>query len=85
MLPDSKRMLPLTVKCTVYKLHLRNLVFQKEIQLLLHQFQTAKPHRFVNGGQTIAAGKRTAAAALIIHDPIFKAGHIRIVKWDLVH
>ena len=61
------------VKGSVHKFHLRNPVFQKIIQLLLHQFQLAETDRFVHGRQTVAAGKRTAPAAFIINDSVFKA------------
>ena len=73
-----------TRAATIEKL-VQTLPFQKEIQLLFHQRKAPEPHRLVDGGQAVAAGKGTAAAALIINDPVFKACHILIIKWDLIH
>ena len=85
MLPDPQGMLPPAVKGPVHEFYLGDLPFQKEIQLLFHQRKAPEPHRLVDGGQAVAAGKGTAAAALIINDPVFKACHILIIKWDLIY
>ena len=85
MLPNPQGMLSPAVKGPVHEFYLGDLPFQKEIQLLFHQGKAPEPHRLINGGQAVAAGKGAAAAALIINDPVFKAGHILIIKGDLIH
>ena len=71
ILPDSQGMAPFAVEGPVYKFYLRHLMVQEEIQLPLYQLQAAKPHRPVNGRQTIATSIRAASAALIVENPVF--------------
>ena len=72
--PDFHGMGMAAVKGTVHKLDLRYLFVQEKLKLLLDQFHIPKTHRFVNGGQTIAAPVRAAAAGFVIDDAILKIG-----------
>lgn len=54
-----------------------------KLQLLLHQIKTAETDPFVNRRQTITAPERTASAALIINDLIFKSVQVIIQKRKL--
>ena len=81
--PDFHRVLMITVKGSVNKFHLRNLLIKEKLQLLLHQCQISQAYPFVNRGQTVTAPKRTSAAGFIINDPIGKILHILIKKRDL--
>ena len=73
MLPDCHGMTLFRVKGPVHKLDLRHSFFQKKIQLRQNQLKIPETHRLINGGQTIATGKRAAAAALIIDNTVLKA------------
>ena len=81
--PDFHCVLMITVKGSVNKFHLRNLLIKEKLQLLLHQCQISQAYPFVNRGQTVTAPKRTSAAGFIINDPIGKILHILIKKRDL--
>ena len=83
ILPDFHRMLMITVKGSVNKFHLRNLVVEEKLQFLLYQRQISQAYPFVNRGQTVTAPKRTSSAGFIINDPIGKILHILIKKRDL--
>ena len=61
MLPDCHGMTLFRVKGPVHKLDLRHSFFQKKIQLRQNQLKIPETHRLINGGQTIATGKRAAA------------------------
>lgn len=76
--PDFHCVLMITVKGSVNKFHLRNLLIKEKLQLLLHQCQISQAYLFVNRGQTVTAPKRTSAAGFIINDPIGKILHILI-------
>ena len=84
ILPDSHGMAFFTVKSPVHKFNLGHLIFQKKIQFLFYQLQVPEPHRLVNRGQAVAAGKRAASAALIIEDSVFKLLQILIDKRNLI-
>ena len=81
--PDFHRMLMITVKGSVNKFHLRNLVVEEKLKFLLYQRQISQAYPFVNRGQTVTAPKRTSAAGFIINDPIGKILHILIKKRNL--
>ena len=72
--PDFHGMGMAAVKGAVHKLDLRHLFVQEKLKLLLDQFHIPKTHRFINGGQTIAAPVRAAAAGFVIDDAILKIG-----------
>ena len=74
--PDFHGMGMAAVKGAVHKLDLRHLFVQEKLKLLLDQFHIPKTHRFVNGGQTIAAPVRAAAAGFVIDDAILKIGDL---------
>ena len=76
-------MIPLTVEGSVHKLDLWNLVVQEKLQFREYQVQTPETHGFIDGRQTIAAGERAAAAALV-DDPVLESSHIVIVERDLI-
>ena len=71
--PYLQTMFLVTVERPVHKLHLPRPVFQKKIQLPLHQGQTAETDRLFYGGQAVTAGIGTSPAALIIEDPVLHA------------
>ena len=71
--PDGQGVALFTVKGTVNKFHLGHLPLQEIIQFLHHQIQAPEPHRLIDGRQAVAAGIRTATAALIVDDPVFHA------------
>ena len=76
-------MCTITVKSPVYKLYLGNLVVNKKLELFFHHGEIPEPQTFINGGKTVAAGKRTAAAGFIIYDLMLKVFHMVIYKRDL--
>ena len=84
ILPDAHGMRFFAVERPVYKFHLGDLIVQEELQLFFYQIQAAETHLFINGGHAIAAGKRTAPAALIVNDPVFKNAKIPVHKRDLI-
>ena len=73
MLPDCHGMTLFRIKRTVHKLNLRHLLFQEKVQFRKHQLQIPETNRLINGGETVAAGKRTSAAAFIINNAVFKS------------
>ena len=70
----------LTIKSSVYKLHLRHFMIDKKLQFPLHQFQIPKSETFINRRKAIAAGKWTAPAGFIINDLILKIFDVIIHK-----
>ena len=85
MSPYFQCMALTAVKGPVHKFHLRNPVFQKIIQFPLYQFQIPETDGFIHRRKTIAAGKRTAPAAFIINDSVFKALQPGIKKGNPAH
>ena len=54
VLPDCHCMVMFTVKSTVYKLHLRNLIIYEKLQLFLHHLRISETQLLINGRKTIA-------------------------------
>ena len=81
--PDCQGMGLLTIKGTIDKLHLRHLLFQEKGQLLLHLLRGPEAQAPVNRGQTVAAGKGTAPAALIINNPVLEFRQIPVPERNL--
>ena len=70
--PDLHGMGMAAVKGAVHELDLRHPFIQKKLKLLLHPRRIPETHRFINGGQTVAAAVRAAPAGFIIDDPVPK-------------
>src|SRR5699024_1003609 len=84
ILPDLHGVFMPAVKSTVHKFHLGDSVIQEKLQFLFYQTETAEPEFPVDGGKTVAAGKRASPAALIVYDPVLKIFRIFIDKGDPV-
>ena len=78
--PYCHGMIVLAVKGTVHEFHLRNFIVDKKLQLFFHQLNIAKTELLIYRRKTVAAGKRTTSAALIINDPVLKLCKIFICK-----
>ena len=76
ILPDCHCMVMFTVKGTVYKLYLRNLIVYKKLQLFLYCLCISETQFLINGRKTVTAGERTSSAAFIINDPVLKLRQI---------
>ena len=78
--PYGNRMLMPAVERPVHELDLRHLLIDEELKLPLHRLQIPEPQLPVHRRQTVATGKRTSPAALIIDDLIPEFLHIVIHK-----
>ena len=81
--PDCNTVIVLTVKCTIDEFHLRNIMVQEKLQFLLYQFYISEPQALVYRRQTVAAGKWTASACLIIDNFVFKIFYVVVDRRNL--
>ena len=82
--PQFQRARMTAVKGTVYKFYLLYIPREKIQQLLFHQLHAPVSDALIDRGEAVAAGKRTAAARLVVEDTIFKFLQILIDKWKVV-
>ena len=59
-------MVMFTVKGTVYKLYLRNLIIYKKLQLFLYGLCISETQFLINGRKTVTAGERTSSAQALL-------------------
>ena len=81
--PNGNRMLMVTVKSSIHKLHLRHFLIDKKLKLFFYQFKFAETQTFVYRRKAVTAGKRTSSARLIVDDLILKICHIMVHKRNL--
>ena len=75
----------ITVKGSVHKFYLLHSIVQKKLQFLLYGCNISEPYTLLNGGQAIAAAKRTATAGFVINDSVLKGGKVIVKKGHTAH
>ena len=68
MLPDFSCVFSVTVKGSVHKLDLGNLLFNKEIQFFKHLIKTSKTNCLIYRRKAVTTGKRTPPACFIVNN-----------------
>ena len=78
--PDCHGVVMFTVKGTIYKFHLRDLIINKKLQFFFYKFNIPEPELLIYGRKTVTAGKWTSPAALIINNAVFKLRKVAVCK-----